>query len=88
MKLAVTLFSILLLSACASTDPVTMKFPNVPDEVMVACPDLEQQAPTEKLSDVLETVSKNYSQYYECKLKVDSWITWYTSQKKIYESVK
>jgi hypothetical protein len=41
-----------------------------------------------KLSDLLETVSNNYSSYYECKTKHDSWIEWYNDNKKIYESVK
>jgi len=82
------LISALFLTACATTVPVTMKFPDVPDELLTACPDLLQQAPTEKLSEVMLTVSKNYSQYHECRAKVDAWITWYTSQKQIYESVK
>jgi len=82
------LISALFLTACATSVPVTMKFPGIPDELLTACPDLQQQAPTEKLSEVLVTVSKNYSQYHECRAKVDAWITWYTSQKQIYESVK
>ena len=82
------LISALFLTACATTVPVTMNFPGVPDELVAACPDLQQQAPTEKLSEVMLTVSKNYSQYHECRAKVDAWITWYNGQKKIYESVK
>lgn len=85
-----TIFIILafLVTGCSTTVPVTMKFPGVPDELLTACPDLLQQGPTEKLSEVMLTVSKNYSQYHECRAKVDAWITWYTSQKQMYESVK
>jgi alpha-L-arabinofuranosidase len=77
-----------MLSACSTVVPVTMKFPGVPDEIMVACPDLQQQEYTEKLSEVMITVSKNYSQYHECRAKVDAWVAWYNSQKQIYDSVK
>jgi hypothetical protein len=87
MKLSI-LLTALMLSACSTVVPVTMKFPSVPDEIMVACPDLQQQEYTEKLSEVMVTVSKNYSQYHECRAKVDAWIAWYSSQKQIYDSVK
>ena len=43
---------------------------------------------TKKLSDVLLVVTKNYGQYNECSIRVDSWIEWYNQQKKIFDSVK
>ena len=65
-----------------------MKFPEVPQEIKVACPDLSPiDANTTKLSDVLTVVTDNYTSYYECKIKLDSWIEWYTSQKSIFDKV-
>jgi hypothetical protein len=79
---------ILLLSGCLATAPVTVKFPEVPTELMNACPDLKQTDQTTKLSDVLKVVTDNYSQYHECRVRVDSWMEWYKTQKQIFESVK
>jgi len=86
MKYAIVL-SVLLLTACIGV-PVERKFPEVPVELQQACPDLKQVNPTTKLSDVVDIVVTNYGQYKECQVKVDSWIDWYTNQKKIFESVK
>lgn len=55
---------------------------------MDSCPDLQLVQPTTKLSEVIVTVTNNYSQYQECRIKVDAWIEWYTSQKQIFDSVK
>jgi hypothetical protein len=82
------LVPILLLSGCLATAPVTVKFPEVPVELMNACPDLKQTDQTTKLSDVLKVVTDNYSQYHECRVRVDSWMEWYKTQKQIFESVK
>jgi hypothetical protein len=77
----------LLITGC-TTVPVTVKFPDVPKDMLVACPDLKQIAETTKLSEVLPVVVDNYGQYYACKDSVDSWIDWYNSQKKIFDSIK
>lgn len=74
----------ILLVGCVST-PVTQKFPEVPKELMVACPDLQLVTPNTKLSDVIRTVTHNYSEYHECRIKVDVWIEWYNTQKQIFE---
>ena len=39
-------------------------------------------------SDVIVTVTENYSSYYELTQIVKSWQKWYNDQKKIYEEVK
>ena len=83
----ILLVSIIVLSGCSTTVPVTMKFPEVPQELLVSCPDLKQTEPTEKLSDVLTVVTENYSQYHECRVKVDSWIDWYKTQKQNFDSL-
>jgi hypothetical protein len=87
MRLAILLLPVLL--AGCLTVPVTEKFPEVPADLLVACPDLKLVDPaTTKLSEVIGVVAGNYGQYKECQIKVDTWIDWYNSQKKIFNSVK
>lgn len=87
MKYALILLP-LLLTGCLKTAPIKMNFPDVPQELKTACPDLEQVKPDAQMSDVLTVVTDNYSKYHECKNKVDAWIDWHKSQKQIYESIK
>jgi len=77
-----------LLTGCLFKQPVPIKqvWPDVPKELLDACPDLKLVDPkTDKLSDIIGVVSDIYGTYYECKAKVDDWIVWYNGQKKIYE---
>jgi hypothetical protein len=78
----------LLLSGCATNIPVVMKFPEAPAVMMEKCPELKLLENNAKLSDVAKTVTINYTTYYECALRVESWIGWYQAQKVIFESVK
>ena len=88
MKRILALIFILSLTGCLNT-PVERHFPEVPADLMTACPDLEQVDPkTDKLSDVVRVVTDNYTQYHECRIKVDSWIEWYKTQRAIFDSVK
>jgi hypothetical protein len=83
------LVAVLFLSGCSCFAPVQRKFPEVPKELKVACPDLNKlEEGTTKLSDVVSVVAKNYGQYQECQIKVDAWNDWYKKQKDIYEGVK
>jgi hypothetical protein len=86
MKKFILIFA-LLVTGCSSV-PVAVKFPDVPADMLVACPDLKPAPDTTKLSEVLPTVVDNYGQYYTCKDNVDNWIDWYNSQKKIFNSIK
>jgi hypothetical protein len=55
----------------------------VPEELKVPCEELALVPKnTEKLSQVLDTVTTNYSKYHECKLKTETWIDWYKEQQK------
>ena len=81
------LVTALLITGCTSV-PVMPKFPDVPNDMLVSCPDLKLIPETTKLSEVLPVVVDNYGQYYACKDSVDSWIDWYNSQKKIFDSIK
>jgi hypothetical protein len=87
MKRLLLLIPIILLAGCLAT-PVKRNFPEVPKEIMEACPDLKTVEQTEKLSEVLKVVVDNYGQYHECKIKVDTWMEWYKTQKQIFDSVK
>lgn len=88
MKTVFLMVSMLLLVGCTTTVPVATKFPSVPDELLISCEDLllleENQ---QQLSELLSVVVTNYGRYHECRLKTDSWIEWYNSQKEIYNSV-
>ena len=89
MKKLLLVGAFVLLSGCATTVPVTMNFPQVPEELKTSCPDLKTiPEGTTKLSEVVSAVTVNYSQYQECKIKIDAWTQWYNSQKKIFEGIK
>jgi len=79
---------VLILTGCSTTVPVTAKFPDVPERLLVKCPQLEKLENEAKLSDIGKTVTNNYTTYYECAVKNDAWIEWYQKQKRIFESVK
>lgn len=88
MKKLLMLFTIILLSGCLSTAPVKRNFPDVPQDLLQACPNLKEIEPTTKLSDVVKIVTDNYTQYHECAIKMEIWIEWYKTQKTIFESVQ
>jgi len=90
MKKFLPLILVLLLVGCKDDAvPVAVRFPDVPAELLEACPDLKEvDANTTKLSEVIGVVSENYSQYHSCRLQVDNWIEWYKTQKKIFDDIK
>lgn len=85
MKLISILLS-LALTGCVT--PVARNFPSLPESLKTKCEELNDIPNTDKLSVVLTVVTKNYGQYQECSIKVDTWIEWYNEQKKIFDSVK
>jgi hypothetical protein len=88
MKRLLALVPVVILTGCLNT-PVARHFPEVPEELKTACPSLEQVDPnTTKLSEVVRVVTDNYTQYHECRVKVDAWIEWYKTQRSIFEEVK
>ena len=84
----ITCFLLVLLTGCSSLVPVKAKFPDVPERLIVKCPQLEKVSETPTLSDVAKTVTNNYTTYYECAVKHDAFVEWYQTQKRIFESVK
>ena len=80
---------LLLLAGCSTTVPVSRKFPEVPDVLMVPCPPLTQiKEGTTKLSEVVGVVTDNYFEYHKCSDKHDLWMEWFKAQKEIFDSVK
>jgi hypothetical protein len=88
-QLLALLIPLVILTGCDDKSvPVVVKFPNVPAELLEACPDLKEVNPnTTKLSEVISVVADNYTEYHECRLKVDDWITWYKAQKSIFDKI-
>ncbi len=79
----------LLLTGCSTTVPVVAKFPEAPASLKVACPELKKiEGDSVSIVDLHKTVVENYTQYYECVTKVESWNEWYATQKKIFDEVK
>lgn len=75
-----------VLVGCTSV-PIAQKFPDPPGkQSMIACPNLQKLAENPKLSDVSKTVTLNYTTYYECLVKNEAWIEWYTEQKRIFDN--
>lgn len=76
---------ITILSGCSTVVPVTAKFPEVPERLLVKCPQLEKLGNEAKLSDIGKTVTINYTTYYECAVKHDAFVEWYKIQKDIFD---
>ena len=82
----IALFMLAMCAGCSTSVPVTAKFPEPPGKgAVTACPTLQKLNADAKLSDVANTVTINYSTYYECAVKVDAWQEWYGVQKIIFE---
>ena len=91
MKRISILLAAMLLSGCwwtiPTVPPVDKKFPDVPKELLAACPDLKLiEDGTTKFSTVISVVKDNYAQYATCKIEVDNWIQWYNDQKSIFNT--
>lgn len=83
MKYAIVL--LLLLSGCSTPIAVKQPFPNVPQELLVSCPDPKPLKDNPTLSDVAISVTENYQQYKYCQALEQSWIDWYQKQKALYK---
>lgn len=80
------------LTACSTLwGPTTViaKFPEVPPVLLEKCPQLKTiPTDTTVFSELTKTVTNNYTTYYECAVRQEAWVEWFTTQKKIYESIK
>ena len=81
--------SILLITGCSTTVPVTARFPDAPILILEKCPQLKTiEGESVSIINFTKTVTLNYTTYYECAVKNDAWIEWYQKQKKIFEEVQ
>jgi hypothetical protein len=87
MKNIIAVCAIFALTGC-SVVPVKANFPDVPERLMIKCPQLKKVSETPTLSDVAKTVTNNYTTYYECATKHDGFVEWYKTQKEIFNKVK
>jgi hypothetical protein len=82
------ILSCLLLGGCTTVVPVVANFPEPPGQASLStCVDLQKLEESAKLSDISKTIANNYTKYYECSIKNDTWIEWYKTQKKLFEQV-
>jgi len=89
MKRLLIILSIVILAGCSTAVPVQRHFPDVPEDMKQNCPEIKLIPPgTTKLSEAVEVISENYGSYNECRVKIDAWIEWYSTQQKIFDSVK
>jgi hypothetical protein len=80
---------LLVLSGCQSLIPAQRKFPEAPTVLMDPCPQLKKMPEdSTSLKDMLGVVIENYSTYYQCSNKTQSWQEWYIRQKEVFEKVK
>ena len=84
----ILLLCAVLLTGCATTVPVPHPFPAAPNLLMEKCSKLETiDKETTSLSELLTTVTKNYTKYHTCSNLVDAWQERYTKHKKIYDDL-
>lgn len=85
MKIIAILLTLALVG-CSTPVPVKRTFPEAPPILMRECPNLQQVPEQAKLSDMLSTITQNYSMYHECQYLMSRWQEWYLIQKNIFES--
>ena len=85
----ISIIALVLLAGCSTTVPVKMTFPEVPPSLQARCNPLKKIEGDEiNIVDLHRVVVENYTEYHVCAMKIDEWNEWYSTQKKIYESVK
>lgn len=79
----------LTLAGCASVVPVTQKWPEAPGlQSQQPCGELKSLPNNPTLSQVAEVVNQNYTQYYQCVVKLEAWQNWYQQQQIIHKDLK
>lgn len=88
MKKIAVMTAALLLTACTTTVPVTAKFPEAPEVLLVECDKLDKIGKDKVMfSEFLTVVVNNYGKYHMCAAQNAAWKEWYAKQKEIFESV-
>jgi hypothetical protein len=78
----------LLLSSCATTVPVTQRFPEAPKPLLEKCNQLKEVPQGAQLSELTKIVVDNYMQYHICSGNNSAWIEWYQTQQGIFNKEK
>lgn len=79
----------LALSACTTIVPVAQTWPEPPGlHSMQPCPNLTKLPENPTLSQVAKTVVGNYSEYYQCAVKLEAWQEWYQRHQIIHKRLK
>lgn len=93
MRITIALLIALMFTGCAG-QIVKQKFPDAPIILLADGPDLKtiqidptNNLPVVKLSDIMNTVAKNYGTYYEERERLRGWIMWYKEQKEITDKL-
>lgn len=69
--------------------PVAQKWPEAPGlQSQQPCGELKQLETNPQLSDVARVITHNYSEYYQCVVKLEAWQEWYAKQQIIHKGVK
>lgn len=88
MRIVLLVALAVALSGCVPDAGVRRKMPDPPPSLVKDCGDLDAAKQSEKLSELLTTVTENYSKYHTCRIKVEEWTKWYTEQKEIFDKVR
>ena len=58
-------------------------FPDAPEPLLKKCNNLDTiNKPEILLSDLMKTVTRNYTKYHDCAATVEAWQEWYEQQRK------
>jgi hypothetical protein len=88
MKKLLLFCAITMLAGCSTTMPVTAKFPEVPEVLLVPCEKLDLISKDKVyFSEFLTTVVGNYTKYHNCAAQNEAWKEWYKKQKEIFDNV-
>jgi hypothetical protein len=83
-----TIILTLALSGCATTVPVTQRFPEAPKPLLEHCKPLKQAPQGVQLSELTKIVVDNYMEYHICSGNNSGWIEWYQTQQRIFNKEK
>lgn len=87
-KLLLFCVASVFLSGCATTVPVSAKFPEAPEMLLVECDKLDKIGKDKVyFSEFLTTVVGNYNKYHVCAAQNAMWKEWYIKQKEIFDKV-
>ena len=88
-KIIILSVASIVLVGCSTTVPVKRTFPDVPEALLKECGALNTiNKPEVKLSELMDTVAKNYGKYHECAAVNEAWQDWYREQKKVFDEIK